>query len=269
MNLKFKNFPVLRIIERAKKGHSIAFLENRYVNIKTAQASGIDLEVFLNNLTKSSIYYYAEDLSEQITNREFSFLKTLKPYVNQDLSDSGIILSKNDFSLLYSIEYSEGQNNFHIIRFIEVNGAVFIVSVSSGFISTTDNKINANILGSYNHLNQLALNDNKEELEYYLSGQDIINVFEYVIFKKYAPIEVKQIVASKGSKSSQKKGAKNLKVNYIDSSWFRTIINTEGFRVKGHFALRACGKNRSERKLVWIKPYEKQGYTRDAKSLNQ
>jgi hypothetical protein len=57
----------------------------------------------------------------------------------------------------------------------------------------------------------------------------------------------------------------SIPVELVNSNWFTTIIRNEGFGVKGHFGIRACGPGRSERRLTWIKPHAKNGYTRRAK----
>lgn len=56
-------------------------------------------------------------------------------------------------------------------------------------------------------------------------------------------------------------------IRYIDSSWLKTIIRTEGFLVRGHFRLQPHGIGRSERKLIYIQPFKKHGYVRRAKKL--
>lgn len=56
-------------------------------------------------------------------------------------------------------------------------------------------------------------------------------------------------------------------IRFIDSSWLRTIVRTEGFMVRGHFRLQAVGVGWCERKLIYISPFEKFGYTRRAKKL--
>ena len=56
-------------------------------------------------------------------------------------------------------------------------------------------------------------------------------------------------------------------ITHLDSSWFKTIIRTEGFKVRGHFRLQPYGEGRKERKLIYIEDYEKHGYTRTAKKL--
>lgn len=54
----------------------------------------------------------------------------------------------------------------------------------------------------------------------------------------------------------------------INSRWNTTVKRTEGFGVRGHFAIRRIGEGRKGAKMVFIEPYEKQGYTRKAGSNN-
>lgn len=56
------------------------------------------------------------------------------------------------------------------------------------------------------------------------------------------------------------------KVKVVTSKWNVVSKRSEGFDVAGHFALRACGVGRKNRKLVFIAPYKKNGYTREASS---
>jgi hypothetical protein len=55
----------------------------------------------------------------------------------------------------------------------------------------------------------------------------------------------------------------------LDSTWFTTIVRSEGFKVGGHFRMQPFGKNLSDRKLIWISPFDKNGYTRKAKILSK
>lgn len=64
---------------------------------------------------------------------------------------------------------------------------------------------------------------------------------------------------------SQRK-AKPVKSDWklLNSSYLKTSIRTEGFAVSGHFRLQPCGPGRSKVKLIFISPYEKNGYIRTA-----
>ena len=50
-------------------------------------------------------------------------------------------------------------------------------------------------------------------------------------------------------------------ISYADTLW-KQRINTEGFKVRGHFRLQPCGKERKENKLIWIEEFSKNGYNR-------
>lgn len=89
----------------------------------------------------------------------------------------------------------------------------------------------------------------------------------FICFIKHVELETKVIQPQKkdfhiGTKyvNETKK-----KIEVLDSTWFTTIVRSEGFDVRGHFRFQVSGKGRSERKLVWVNGFEKTGYTRKAK----
>ena len=108
---------------------------------------------------------------------------------------------------------------------------------------------------------------------------DALNVVEQticlavatLILKKYGEVETVLVAAGARRKLPEKNevimNKAPFSVTQLDSSWLRTIIRTEGFMVRGHFRLQPYGTGRSERKLIYIEPYEKHGYTRTAKKL--
>jgi hypothetical protein len=92
--------------------------------------------------------------------------------------------------------------------------------------------------------------------------------FQILIFLKYTDPDIKLI--SSGKKiGTKKKGFYNLTSNdvqVVDSSWNTTVVRTEGFSVDGHLRLQPCGEGNKNRKLIWIEPFKKNGYVRQAKS---
>jgi hypothetical protein len=52
----------------------------------------------------------------------------------------------------------------------------------------------------------------------------------------------------------------------VNSRWNTDIVREEGFGVRGHFALRRCGEGRKNARVVFIAPFQKNGYRRIAKS---
>lgn len=101
-------------------------------------------------------------------------------------------------------------------------------------------------------------------------------LFYTLLFKQYAEIETKIIQKGKEgvprkikSSGEQFCNETNVPIQILDSRWFTNIIRTNGFPVKGHLALRACGKGRKERTLTWISGYEKKGYNSTAKRMRK
>lgn len=91
----------------------------------------------------------------------------------------------------------------------------------------------------------------------------------FILFKKYVELETKMLPPNKKEKHVGIKYLNETKYNVeiLDSTWFTTIVRSEGFEVSSHFRFQPCGRNMSDRKLVWIKSFEKTGYTRRAKIL--
>lgn len=58
------------------------------------------------------------------------------------------------------------------------------------------------------------------------------------------------------------------RVKQTDCSWFTTYYTDRQIPVRGFWRLQACGVNHSERKLIYVHPFVKNGYHRGAKMLN-
>ena len=86
-------------------------------------------------------------------------------------------------------------------------------------------------------------------------------------FIKYAQIETKVVGAKSKVKDFNCKYVKDTDsdITILDSTWFTTLVKSEGFKVRGHFRLQPYGPSMKEKKLIWIKDFEKTGYTREAK----
>jgi hypothetical protein len=87
-----------------------------------------------------------------------------------------------------------------------------------------------------------------------------------LLFIKYCPVETKIIAKGKKVSHSHEEylNKTKLPIEILDSTWFTTIVRSEGFSVGGHFRLQPYGPGRTDRKLIWIEGYEKQGYVRKA-----
>ena len=97
--------------------------------------------------------------------------------------------------------------------------------------------------------------------------------FLNLAFMKYAPVELDVIPGNSKTKSSiygcKVRNEGDIDVTLLDSRWFREIIRTEGFSVRGHFRFQRF-KNKAgewDHKFIWIEGFEKHGYHRRAKMM--
>ena len=58
-------------------------------------------------------------------------------------------------------------------------------------------------------------------------------------------------------------------ISVLDAKWYRELIINSPYGVSGHLRFQPYGEGRTKRKLIWIAPYEKQGYHRKAKKENE
>jgi hypothetical protein len=96
-------------------------------------------------------------------------------------------------------------------------------------------------------------------------------IIAFVLFKKYCELETKIIAPKSANKHIGTKyvNETDKRIKVLDSTWFTTIVRSEGFHVRGHFRMQPYGPDLSQRKLIWIADFDKEGYTRKAKILNQ
>jgi len=93
------------------------------------------------------------------------------------------------------------------------------------------------------------------------------------LLQKYAQVETKIIQPNEKHKIDKDNifNETQLPITYIDSTWFTNLVVSGAFGVKGHFRLQPKKDEKGEwtKELIWIKDFEKQGYHRRAKILNE
>jgi len=99
----------------------------------------------------------------------------------------------------------------------------------------------------------------------------IADIFSLILFMKYCDLQTKLVSPKSKEVHIGTKYINDTKNNIeiLDSTWFTTIVRSEGFNVRGHFRFQPYGTGLSERKLIWISDFEKTGSTRTAKIINQ
>lgn len=98
----------------------------------------------------------------------------------------------------------------------------------------------------------------------------IADILTLCLFMKYCELETKIVQGGKKENHIGVKYVNDTKNNIeiLDSTWFTTLVKSEGFHVRGHFRMQPYGPGMSQKKLIWISDFDKTGYTRQAKILN-
>lgn len=182
----------------------------------------------------------------------------------EPIDESGTFVSRSSNSETNTIFYhikTEGKDSE-----FKINSIIF-------FFTKETNKekpslaiiIQRNSKGYKTYLSETAANNGMDAM------QIISDIFSLVLFLKYCDIETKIIPANKKENHIGIKYVNETKSNIeiLDSTWFTTIVKSDGFHVRGHFRFQPCGQGMKDRKLIWISDYDKDGYTRTAKILSQ
>lgn len=96
-------------------------------------------------------------------------------------------------------------------------------------------------------------------------------ILTFVLFKKYCDIETKVIEPNRKGIVAGSKYVNETKkrITVLDSTWFVNLVVSGAFEVGGHLHWYLTGPNKSIRRLQWVNTYEKDGYIRKAKAINQ
>ena len=129
---------------------------------------------------------------------------------------------------------------------------------------------------SYTHIDEnyaTTFRRTKEKDQDQTGRVNLNTVLGLILFIKYCEVETKLIPPGKETTHRLQRYVNHTKVpiEILDATWFTTLVRSGAFTVGndtgGFFRWQAVGTERSERKLIWVSPYQKQGYTRKAKVL--
>lgn len=213
------------------------------------------------HLFKQKIQYISDPFYQAYNRGAYKMAKVLD---SEPISESGTFISRSSPSETNTIFYSihtEGKGES-----FKINAVIFFFSKE-----TTREKptlaiiVQRNDKGFKSFLAEKATKNGLDEMSV------IADIFSLILFLKYCDLEVKEV---KGNSKANHIGTKyvnetNNNIQILDSTWFTTIVKNEGFHVRGHFRFQPCGPKLSERKLIWISDFDKEGYTRTAKVLTQ
>lgn len=209
---------------------------------------------------KNRLYYITDPFVEASN----VLLSQMKKQKNADIIN-GWVDNKDDFKICLIFEKMS-----FLFEKIGMKIFIFVVIGEVGYLNTVDfEKINdIGMPSSFVQLSTLIQSKEQRDIVVGLNTA-MLNMIPFLVFMDYAEVQEKIVKAGTKNKGiSKKSGDSNLSefnVIRLDSTYFTRIYREEGFSVSGHFRLQPCGEGLRDRKLIYINPFEKNGYTRRAK----
>lgn len=120
------------------------------------------------------------------------------------------------------------------------------------------------VFNTYNFLHRDFLLDKnyKNDIDHYNKSVFVIQLLSYIIFGDITEMHIPK-KSRKSIGLNTWLNNSNLNITFCDTLW-KQRINTDGFKVRGHFRLQPCGTDWKEKKLIWIEEFQKHGYNRRA-----
>jgi len=175
-------------------------------------------------------------------------------------------------NVVYGEPYSVTDNSrFHIFGYTGVECYILVGGLFCTTIWTDDN-VNYNpkkgfytrAYSSKRYLDSLTKNlGDTIKINEYLS-QEFMKSFVYYSFAKIAELKAKQLPPKGKLKDfhCRYKSDLNIPINLLTENWYTESCQNHPFVVRGHWRMQACGEGLSERKLIYVNPFMKKGYTK-------
>lgn len=251
--ISYRNYPIL---EQIKKGELSTKMPAFHEDILELQKKGKSIyQVFksLSPFFKTSTIKVSESFL-LATDKAKSFLVKIMNELGDETFTGTIIIGK--FVYCYYVVLTQGIYSVSIFDFYP-NGGL------RNMLTSHDNSKDFNFYSKVNNSMAIDMGVNYTEYVTYI-------IMSSLIFKKYASVE---IIESKAKSKNTFIGCKylnetDLDIEYLDSKWFTTLTNVNGFKVRGFFRLQPKKKDGEwTKELIWIDDFEKKGYNRKAKKL--
>lgn len=92
----------------------------------------------------------------------------------------------------------------------------------------------------------------------------LFNSISILLFKHFAELKAKQLPPKGKLKDfhCRYKSDLNIPINLLTENWYTESCQNHPFVVRGHWRMQACGEGLSERRLIYVNPFMKKGYTK-------
>jgi hypothetical protein len=248
------------LIDNIKKGQikSLEFLGS-YVSPEIRKASEMEAHLLgrLNFILshKPQIYFITKNFQDVVFREDVE--NKLSSVLTGVSSSKGVFLMKG-LTFFYNIDSYDDSDYEDAKDCVRVEYMAF-----RGNICLTHGNIH----------NKIKLPDDKYNFGFAQFSCEYFakNILILCAFMEFSEIDEKILYPKTGKFIYNCKYVNNTdkSIRVLDSSWYTSLIRSEGFNVRGHFRLQPIGEGRKERKLIWINDFQKEGYVREAKKLKE
>lgn len=258
--ISYRNYPTLKYMGEHTKPVNLFIYQEDFFTDKTVidKATMIAKTVLFNKTKVTSI---SKNFIESVKKT----FEKVSDIINKDISNGEVITINECFII--------GGFTVHTIQrysLLEFSVATSVFEKEGYLISSYESKypgITDFLWETKSEPYFFEINNIRYNISIYFSKL----ILNCVYFKKYASVE---IIESKARTKTSQFGCKylnetDLDIEYLDSKWFTSLVNSNGFKVGGHFRLQPKKKDGEwTKELIWINDFEKKGYNRKAKILN-
>ena len=260
--ISYRNYPTLQYLKDPYKGFT-EYPSFRFSKDKIHYIQG-SMTFFENPYYAPTIWTASKNFIEASSRAQTS----LKSLILRDAAEKKLV-SYSGVYILGNTVY------FYVFAFCDFGKPDICFIIETDAKGTLLNYAHTSIGGMYGDDNILhsygvkGLYKGLTEKEYMTKWT--WHILGLIAFKKYAQVE---IVESKARTKIHAQGCKylnetDLDIEYLDSKWFTSLVNSKGFKVGGHFRLQPKKKEGEwTKELIWINDFEKKGYNRKAGILN-
>lgn len=204
------------------------------------------------------------DLASDSDNKNYLFTDTAKSVCEKIKVDKFRASALKTTVGYKKITFLVGKDRFYRVVF---NNSEIIVLLGRliSVPNSTDYRFTYSTFKIFPELDTVDYPENPED---YLQDEFFVEFLRLLIFFEYSETTLTEL-KPKGKIGTKREGKflneSSQNVTIVDSNWNNIVVRTQGFGVSGHYRLQPCGKDLSDRKLIYIAEFAKKGYVRGAK----
>jgi hypothetical protein len=268
MKQKIKRIPIVSYLMKGKLDKRLDLL-----GVPGYEAINEDLIEKINNLLskngKPLVHVLTKPFHDSLVENMGSFTENKEIFYSLEHDCSVLIMG--NFVLYYEIERLQNGETYKTSFFVFNDVHTLCLAAETGeYLGNGDSKLKLLVHPYYEEFSSQEQKYNglsKQDLQMSIFQNYFVMVLVFHLFKKYAEVETKLLQPNDKSRVFNCKyyNDSDYQIQIMDSTWFTTLVKSDAFKVRGHFRFQPCGQAFRDKKLIWIKDFQKEGYTRKAK----